>query len=436
VGNDVIRDDSKTYYLKEGTDTILNIRPDDGYSLKRLKVNGSDVTSDVTDNQYAVTNIKADVNITISFEKMDVTFAQEGINYIVTSHDARQVVVTPGNYGQVLEVPATVTYGNNTWEVVGIQEDALNTCDKLTAVIWNAEAPFSAIVSNPNLLLYVKDAKYVRWAIPNIVVDGTAPSIVLTDASSGNDFYCPKAFKAESISFTHNYNMETGFVESRGWETIALPFDVQKITHVSAGEIVPFKKWSSDSEQKAFWLYELTSSGYQEAEAIKANTPYLISMPNNSLYKKDYRLAGKVTFSAENTEVKVSDDLNSSKNGDRTLVPNFINQNNESFLELNVNNSIVTYNSDDKGSKFVKGLRSVHPFEAYMTSTSNTRSIDVLDDMTTSIKGIAEMTDDAQTIRVYDLRGVLVKTASTMEEAQRGLETGIYVVNGKKIIIK
>ena len=436
LGDDVIRDNSKKYYLKEGTDTVLTILPDDGYSLRRLRVNGTDMTSAVVDNQYTVSNIKADVNINISFETSDVTFAQGGINYIVTSQSDKKVVVTPGDYGQTLEVPATVTYGDQTWQVDGIQENALETCDQLTAVIWNPEVPFSAVINNPNVLLYVKDAKYVRWAIPNVVVNGIAPSIVLTEAQDGNDFHCPKAFKAESITFTHNYKMETGFVESRGWETIALPFDVQKITHATAGEIVPFKKWSSDSEAKPFWLYELTSGGYQEADGIKANTPYLISMPNHSLYKKEYRLAGKVTFSAENVEVKVTDNLNTAKHGDRTLVPNFINQTNESFLALNVNNDIITYRQDDKGSKFVKGLRSVHPFEAYMLSASGARSISVGDDMTTSIKGVAEMKDETQAVRVYDLRGVLVKTAFSMKEAQQGLERGIYVINGKKTIIK
>jgi hypothetical protein len=159
-------------------------------------------------------------------------------------------------------------------------------------------------------------------------------------------------------------------------------------------------------------------------------------MPNHSLYKKEYRLAGKVTFSAENVEVKVTDNLNTAKHGDRTLVPNFINQTNESFLALNVNNDIITYRQDDKGSKFVKGLRSVHPFEAYMLSASGARSISVGDDMTTSIKGVAEMKDETQAVRVYDLRGVLVRTASSMKEAQQGLERGIYVINGKKTIIK
>ena len=312
----------------------------------------------------------------------------------------------------------------------------MESCDKLAAVVWNPAVPFGAKVTNPNLLLYVKDKKYDLWSIQNLVVNGTAKNIILKEALNGNDFYCPKPFTAESISYTHNYKMETGLTDSKGWETIALPFNVQKITHSSSGEIVPFKKWTSESGAKPFWLYELTSSGYQAADAIKAYTPYIISMPNNSLYKKDYRISGQVTFSAENVEVGVTEQ-HSAKYGDRTLVPNFTNQKDESILALNVDNDIVSnMSSENNGSKFINGLRAVHPFEAYMTSTSGTRSIDVLDGMTTTVKGIKDMIDEDQSFKVYDIRGIFVKSGTSMKEVQQGLRTGVYVINGKKVIVK
>lgn len=435
VGEDVFRNKSKSYYMDEGMDTVITFRPDADYMIKSFKVNGEDLMSSIVDNQFLVKDIKADVNIRVSFDKLEIAFAFEGINYLVTSQDPKQVVVTPGDYGNWLNVPTSVSYMNSTWEVAGIQDNALEGCDKLAAVVWNPAVPFGAKVTNPNLLLYVKDKKYDLWAIQNLVVNGTAKSIILTEASNGNDFYCPKAFTAESISYTHNYKMETGLVESKGWETIALPFNVQKITHSSSGEIVPFKKWTNESGAKPFWLYELTSSGYQAADAIKAYTPYIISMPNNSLYKKDYRISGQVTFSAENVEVGVTEQ-HSAKYGDRTLVPNFTNQKDESILALNVDNDIVSnMSSENNGSKFIKGLRAVHPFEAYMTSTSGTRSIDVLDGMTTDVRGIRDI-KDVRDVRVYDMRGVLVKSSTSMEEAMQGLNTGIYVVNGKKVIVK
>lgn len=433
----IIRDDSWSAFFNEDTTAVLTFRPDEGYTTKYLRVNGDDVTAAIVDNQYTITGIRADINVNVSFAAMEMSFAKDGISYLVSSFADRKVTVTSADNVQTLEVPATVSYSDNTWEVTSIKEDALANCPDLAAVIWNPSAPFRAVVSNPNFLLYVNNEKYVSWADQNAVVDGKAKSIVLSDAKDGNDFYCPRAFTADKISYTHNYTMETGITESKGWETIALPYDVQTITHASAGKIIPFKKWTEESQEKPFWLYELTTGGYQEAEGIKANTPYLISMPNNSLYLTDYRIIGKVTFESENVEVKASKDLHSVKYSDRTLVPNFINQDNQSILALNVNNDIVTYTSADMGSKFVKGLRQVHPFEAYMTTTSNTRSIGVMEGMATGIQTMRHMIDEtAQGVRVYDMRGVLIKSSASMAEIRNGLKPGVYVVQGKKMIIK
>ena len=361
-----------------------------------------------------------------------MTFEKDGIHYLVSSFADKQVTVTSVDNTQMLEVPATVANGDNVWEVTGIAEDALAGCPDLAAAIWKPNAQFKATVSNPNFLLYVSDAKYVAWEDQNAVVDGVAARIVLSDGKEGNDFYCPRSFTAEKITYTHNYSMESGIMEPRGWETIALPFDVQTVSHATAGVIVPFRKWTTESVEKPFWLYELTSSGYQEAEGIKANTPYIISMPNNSLYLTDYRITGDVTFESENVEVKKSDDLHSVRYHDRTLVPNFVNKNNESILALNVNNAVVTYSEADMGSKFVKGLRAAYPFEAYMTTTSDTRSIGVLDGVTTGIRDIRDARD-IKDVKVYDMRGVLVRSK---ESGARSLKPGIYVVQGKKMIIK
>lgn len=434
-GNTMVRDDSWSAYFNEDTTAVLTFIPDAGYTTKYLRVNGTDMTSAIVDNQYTLTSIRADVNVNVSFAAMEMSFEKDGIHYLVSSFTDKKVTVTSCDNQQILEIPATVTYADNTWEVTGISEDALSNCTNLTAVIWNPQAPFKAIVGNPNFLLYVSNEKYVAWADQNAVVDGKAKSIVLTDAKEGNDFYCPRAFTAEKISYTHNYSMETGITEAKGWETIALPYDVQTVKHASAGTIIPFKKWTQESEEKPFWLYELTASGYQEADGIKANTPYIISMPNNNFYLKDYRIVGKVTFTSENVEVKATKDLQSVKYSDRTFVPNFTNKTDDAILALNVNNDIVSYKSADMGSTFVKGLRQVHPFEAYMTTTSNTRSIGVLDGMATGIQSCM-IDESAQGVRVYDMRGVLVKSCSSTAEIRNGLKPGVYVVQGKKMIIK
>ena len=96
--------------------------------------------------------------------------------------------------------------------------------------------------------------------------------------------------------------METGG-NGKGWETIALPFDVQKISHSSRGEIVPFPAYSSSSNQKPFWLANFSGSGFRRTAAVLANEPYIIAMPNSTKYQNEYNLAGDVMFSAENVQV-------------------------------------------------------------------------------------------------------------------------------------
>ena len=437
VGKRTVRESTYITYVNENSDAVLTFKPNEGYATKYLRVNGDDVTKEIANNQYTITSIRADINVNVSFAAVELSFSKDGVNYLVSSFADKKVSVTSADNVQTLEIPATVTYSDETWEVTGIKENALTECTNLAAVIWNPQAPFKAILSNPNALVYVKNEKYVAWADQNAIVDGTAKSITLTDGTKGNDFYCPKAFKAQEIYYTHNYSMETGITESKGWETIALPFDVQTINHTSASTIQPFKTWNNESEAKPFWLYELTAGGYQEAESIKANTPYLISLPNNSLYLKDYRIVGKVTFGAKDVEVKATKDLNTVRYSDHTFVPNFANKEDESILALNVNNDLVRYTSSDMGSRFVKGLRKVYPFEAYMTTTSNTRSIGVLEDMATAIKTVQSMVNEnSQNIKVYDLRGVLVKSSTSKKDIKSGLKAGVYVVQGQKMIIQ
>lgn len=380
----------------------------------------------------------------ISTVKNESVFSVDGLNFSVISSSEKTANLAKGNYGIVLEVPSTVKYPSTEWKISGIDKGALSECNKLAAVIWNPEVAFTENVANPNLLLYVRSASYAPSSIKNVVVNGTANSIVLLDASGKNDFYCPKEFTAQKVSYTHHYTMETGLGNARGWETIALPFDVQKIEHQSKGEIVPFANWKSGDAKKPFWLMTYGTSGWAEASSIKANTPYIISMPNHSYYKPEFRLNGNVTFSAENITIPTSENLHTTNYNGRTFIPNYMNQSNNSYFALNVNNDYVTYSGDEKeeGSKFLIGKdypREIHPFETYMTSTSQTRSyIAIVDDMTTGIGDITEIMVDEKMVRVYNLNGQLIMAEEnkSVDEIKALLSAGVYIVNGKKLIIK
>ena len=231
-----------------------------------------------------------------------------GLYYEVTESGEAEVVSADNGVTNIT-IPSTVSHNNTSYKVTAIAKDAFEECEYLAAVIWEPEAQFNATVNNPNFLLYVNDEKYASRTIKNVVVKGIAESIELTDDANGNDFYCPRVFKTGNIIYKHNYQMETGIGDSRGWETIVLPFDVQKYTHATKGELESFTTWSKSSSKKPFWLFELTASGYKDVAGIKANTPYIISMPNNQQYEQQYQIPGVVTFSASNVEVQKTDNL-------------------------------------------------------------------------------------------------------------------------------
>ena len=399
----------------------------------------NNTTVSVSNNQYTISSINANTTVSVEFEQDLQAFSVDDINYTVVSLDQHTIRLAKGSYGAVLEVPAKVSYQDAEWTVTGIDNGALANNSDLAAIIWHAEAAFTEQMSNPNLLLYVNQTQYAPSSIKNVVVNGNANSITLTDAASGNNFHCPQAFTAQKISYTHNYSMETGIGEAKGWETIALPFDVQKVTHQSKGEIVSFANWRSGDAKKPFWLMQLTGSGWTMAESIKANTPYIISMPNNPEYKSGFLLNGRVTFSAENVNVPQTENLTIANYSDRTFIPIFTRQEKSNGVyALNVNNDIErNTNGATEGSTFVSGLRPVHPFEAYMTSTSSARSFGIDEGMATGIIELIWALSDGVD-RIYNLNGQLIKIEEgrSLDEVMKSLPAGVYIVNGKKMIIR
>ncbi len=307
-------------------------------------------------------------------------------------------------------------------------------CSSLASIqAGNAAIPDSiyAQIGNPNLLLYVNEASLAPASVTNVVVDGAAENIVLTDVEQGNNnFYCPQEFTARRISYTHNYRQATQVGVSRGWETIVLPFTVQTITHEKNGPLAPF----GVDGGKPFWLRQLTGNGLVSAQQIEANMPYLISMPNNGRYPADYNQAGNVTFSATNVVVPMTEQREMSGNN-RMLIPTTMRvAQSPSVYAINRN---APYENNPEGSIFVADYREVRPFEAYVEHTNGARFIS-LDDLSegdvTNIQAIHDIAS-ADVVKVYNLSGVLLKTGKR-QEVMSQLPKGIYIVNGVKVVVK
>ena len=330
--------------------------------------------------------------------------------------------------------------------LTSVGNNIFSDCKQLAAVDWKttAKIPSNAFDSdvNPNLLLYVpaQNTAPDNSAVRNIIVNGTASNIYLSDGEN-NNFYCPRNFYAENITYIRDFKLTTG--DGFGWETITLPFDCSRFVHDTKGELLPFSSYNIQSNienYKPFWLRELTDIGFKDVSSISANKAYIISMPNNESYATRFRLEGKVTFSASDVNVPKTNPIGSQK-GDVTLYPNFLyNSETEDMLLLNIDAT----DENEPGSIFVLNSgRSVRPFEAYVISKARSRAyISVSrgfgddsdgDENTTAMKVVEPDADGM--VKVYNLSGILVKQG-TKEEALKGLAKGVYIMNGKRVVIK
>ena len=373
--------------------------------------------------------------ITEAPDKDAVAFTIDGIAFEGSKSEKIVVVKGVDTKQTSIEIPASVSYDGISYQVSGISDGVFDGSN-MAALIWDVEVAlpnnaFNNASIGSNFLLYVKSSSYAPSSVKNVVVDGTAQTIVLSD--DGGQFYCPQAFTACRISYSHNYSMETGKGSTMGWESIALPFDVQRIIHSTQGEIVPFAAYSSGSNQKPFWLAYMSASGFKRTLDIRANEAYIIAMPNNSSYQDDYILAGDVTFSAENITVPQTPTFNG------TFLPAFsFVAKSSSVYALNVNNRYVRYSGSEKpGSVFIRDLRDVRPFEAYLTGNFTRGIVEIsFDNGTTDILDVLLSTDDSKEMTIYTLSGQQVArtTQRDFDSVWQQLPKGVYIINGKKWI--
>ena len=359
------------------------------------------------------------------------------------------------DYNGVLTVGGSTTLAD-ALSAAGGKDEVAKT---ITAIVWNSTASLTNSdlngLSNPNMLIYVKDASLAPDR-DNVVVGQTlidtdgnytydddgnprvqwfAKNIMLSDVEEGNgSFYCPQAFTAEMISYTRNFQQQTEIGVCRGWETIALPFTVQTILHEKNGVISPF---GNDASTKHFWLRQLIpGESLAQATAIEANTPYLISMPNSNDYPAEFNQAGRVTFSSQNAMVPVTSGNAASMRDSATntmivFYPTMqrIAQNEELYA-LNVGDSQAGY---AEGSVFVAGLRDIRPFECYTWHHAHGPApqfipINELNGGATGIEDVGSLMSDGRGDNWYDLNGRRLQ--------QKPTRKGVYIQNGRAVVIK
>ena len=385
------------------------------------------VQADSTATTYTVWGYTEDVNghveIPATFQGLPVTSIYEGA--FLGSSKLRSIVV-----------PQTVTE---------VGKDLFLRAGNLLAVEWNSPADIKADCFNPssqngNLLVYVQADANVQYA-GNVIRDGKISQLVLSD---NKPMRVLKPFHADRVSYTRHFSKPTHIGESAGWETLVLPFDVQTVRSETAGELTPIA--ISQKTDHPYWLAEMGSDGnFTPATAIKANVPYIIAMPNSPEYYEEYNVTGKVIFTALDAEVKPNTPPAATAN--RHLKA--------AYETVDAADSVFVVNDEDytpqtggdtyyAGSVFVRNLRDVRPFEAYLTlgggNSKERMFIPIEAPAYTDIRQVMlghSATDAWQDSPVYDLTGRKVADSyADFLHISSSLQSGVYIVGKRKVLVR
>ena len=305
-------------------------------------------------------------------------------------------------------------------------------CSSLLVVEWNATAPvrdecFDKAGNHGNMLVFVSNTATEVTYQGNVIIENTADRIMLTD---GLPFRNTRTFTTRSISYSHDFTKHTKIGVSGGWEAMVLPFDVQTVTNEKKETLLPFGLVDFESSLP-YWAAELQDDEtFSLVQQIKANTPFIMQVPNSDEYEDRYNVAGEVTFSATNVTVLPTTDMEQEAGNGYVMLGSYEGTTADSRVyALNDEECTADGETYMAGSIFVANARDIRPFEAYVY-TANAGRAPYLRVGNAGETGVGHSTFNVQhSTEIYDLTGRKVQNTET-------LKGGIYIINGKKVVIK
>lgn len=237
---------------------------------------------------------------------------------------------------------------------------------------------------NPNALLYANEA-YDHY---NVVANGTAKNVVLTDA---NAFNCPEDFTAEKVSLTRTVR--------EGINSFVLPF------YTTAGDL--------DADKVATFKSATPSKvTFTTADHVEPNVPFI------TIGLKDAADNKKFTFFGNSKDFKATPTTESTE----AFKGVYALQSAKGLYGINADGKLQKGGTDAK----------IKPFHAYYKAAEGETPAAKIsfEGEATGINNVAATT--VANGAVYDLSGRRVAE----KLAGASLVKGIYVVNGKKVVVK
>lgn len=267
---------------------------------------------------------------------------------------------------------------DNSWEKIYI-DDFAKLNEKLSADVTSIDMRKASTLGVDINQFFFKNPNTIVYADAaydhaNVVVGGNAASLELTDAYA---FNAPEDFTAKSVKLTRSLQ--------KGINSFVLPFAVTA-DELGADKVATYQNCT---------LGEVAN--FETAESVNANTPFLTT---------DAKEASELNFTSKSIVATPE-----------TLGTDFVGVYTRTKAE-------GKYGIDEKGNLHKGGADAyVNPFHAYL-NVEGVASV-AFDGSVTAINNIAA--DKVANTAVYDLSGRRVNGK---------LQKGLYIMNGKKVVVK
>lgn len=260
-------------------------------------------------------------------------------------------------------------------------------------------------MTNPNLLVYVPESETAE-DVENVVAGAICSSYKVVDTTNNHEFSIPFAFTATTASYTRSFNTTADYVSS-----FVLPMDIPAANiNGTVYELVGY-------EDGMLNFAEVTTT-------LEANKPYIVKATSANLFSSASNVSVAATTEAT---------LENTVSGGAVHVGSYTSQS----VTSDASTSYYGY----KGGAFVKAnTGTLNPFRT-MIKVSGQQTLSTLAlSFDGEVTGIGSIVDGELqlngTVDVYDLNGRLVRQGAKAANSLQGLPTGVYVVNGQKVMVK
>ena len=358
--------------------------------------------------------------VDVEFESEELTGADRYSFTVYYYKGETQTVDQTKIYDYYTPIDGYTTYDANGNAVLKKAEESITVDANVAYVDLCGQTTTNTITSqaNPNTLFLV-DEGFSLTGATNVIEKTSsgyqASNIVLQDNEKG--FVSPVDFTATKMTYTRTF--DKFYDNGKNWTTIVLPFAVSKVTVTNTSGVLPW-----DEANRKFWLMEFSGESGSTVNfttaptPLEANVPYIIALPGED--QGSLSLVDKNSLTFEGNDVNVKANAKSA-----------VTVSKYKFVGTMTNTGSLhnIYALNDDGDKFQKGTASVTPFRAYFAGTSAAATATSLGiGFGGNTTGIAEL----KTLRKVEDNNFYNLNGQRVSQPKKGL----YIVNGKKVVIK